>query len=278
MRAHKRRRIASPFLVTVATAAITLVPACSGEVITGGASASCPDVAPSAGDACSAALSCSWDDGADCTLLGDCLLRSGRWSISRRGAGCDPRPSECPAAQPGQSTPCFEIGAECSYPIGDPCNGQLVATCDEEGKWDITAISPPCNPPPCPVDLPGFGAACDFPQTCSYVVDQGCGPEPFDATCDGATWTIMGGGPCNPPAPDLCPTYFTWNECDIAGCRWLVPGCGMNPLAKPACFNHIDCTDDSQCYPGQTCIGANIDPCLAMGCAECSADVMLCAP
>ena len=279
MRVQKRRRLGAPFLVTIAkaAAAAVLVPACAGEVITNppGTEAGCPTRPPTPGDDCRATDRCTYARDPSCTLVTECI--TGAWRASFEGI-CAAPPPECPKALPGKSTPCYEIGAECTYPLDDGCGGELLAMCNAEAKWEILDVSPPCNPPACPADVPTNGAPCDLSPACTYAIDVGCGPESVDAECVDEVWQVEPIGTCNPPPPDPCVFQPTEIDCVMdPSCQWLVPGCGMSPLSAAGCFSKTACVTSADCG-GAPCVTVNVDPCWNDDCAQCSADVQVCQP
>ncbi|TKD00298.1 hypothetical protein [Polyangium fumosum] len=179
---------------------------------------------------------------------------------------------ECPATPPDTNTPCTEP-LSCEYN-----NACVEVYYCEEGTWHMTSG---CNPPPvdpCPPEAPASGALCSYVTTCSYTVDYGCGPQEQTASCDGAVWTTEGISTCNPPPPDDCVSYKNETECAAdAGCRWLVPGCGMPALPEAGCFAVTNCTGDFDCpISGGTCQEVSIDPCHNQPCDACSMTVSVC--
>jgi hypothetical protein len=190
---------------------------------------------------------------------------------------------QCPDQEPTTGAPCSDVIA-CSYEVDYGCGPQTnTASCDGT-TWSVNWGGPSCNPPPppptCPTEAPTWGAPCSEVITCSYEIDQGCGPQPATATCDGASWSISPQVSCNPPPPDYCVTYTTEAACgQDASCRWLVPGCGEPPLPQAGCFAAVDCGGDFDCQiSGGTCQEVVINPCHNLACDACGMTVSVCVP
>jgi hypothetical protein len=136
----KRRSSALRLLAIVGTVAscdvrIVNDPGADGED-------ACPIDPPAPGDPCEGADTCTYPRGPGCTAASSCLGE--RWRVSFEG-DCDPPAPACPPAAPGEATPCFQIGAECSYDGGTECGSELVVTCVDPGAWHRGEI-PPCGP------------------------------------------------------------------------------------------------------------------------------------
>jgi hypothetical protein len=117
----------------------------------------------------------------------------------------------------------------CSY---DWCGASNVTATCVDGAWEVQYGST-CNPPPpqeCPVTAP-YGQGCwEAGVVCTYSDE--CG-NPFEATCDGATWQVgEPGTSCNPPPPE-CPLELPTaglacpDPAPAIGCPYEVPSvCG----------------------------------------------------
>lgn len=192
----------------------------------------------------------------------------------------NPPPAVCPTAMPANGASCLEP-MNCSYGT-DACGVALSASC-ANGTWQVTGPVI-CNPPPpdpmCPMDLPAVGAMCNWNWQagagCSYTVDNGCGPQNVSVLCNATSVTVEY---ASPPLCGQC-TALTEAACGTdSGCRWLTPGCGMNPLAAAGCFPVADCVDDTSCTTaGQTCQELSYNPCYMKACDACGASAKVCAP
>ena len=186
--------------------------------------------------------------------------------------------AECPAQAPASGGSCDEPGMECIYP--DECDLEIVASCEDEGTWDVQYAGT-CNPPPppvdCPVEPPATGEACSDPIECTYPFDA-CGNQQH-ASCDGNAWTVtievVDG--CEPPP---CGAYADASLCVAdASCRWLVPGCSEGPtiLFEPGCHPIEDCAPET-CDGAETCTAVVYDPCHGQKCNACGAEASICLP
>jgi len=188
-------------------------------------------------------------------------------------AGDCPQPA-CPEQVPAWGSPCDLIGQTCNYDEVD-CGGGTFAECTASG-WEVYESF--CSPPiECPDEAPIAGASCegwDEAWDCYYAVTSSCGETSMYAYCDTAsyTWSVD-----MPETCDGC-AYDTAGGChaDLA-CRWLVPGCGENPVPFEHCAPDDGCTADS-CGPNEVCTTVSIDPCWAWLCNSCSEDVNTCLP
>ncbi|AKT39325.1 hypothetical protein [Chondromyces crocatus] len=117
-------------------------------------------------------------------LLAGCT--SGDSGLCIEGATCNPPfpPDEpdvgCPEQVPVEGGQCADVGVSCSYPPDTSCP-DFVATCDDQGTWDVndlTVVS--CNPPPLPpCDVHTTEADCgNSERSCRWLV-PGCA-EPDD--------------------------------------------------------------------------------------------------
>jgi hypothetical protein len=184
---RKTRPPRAPFLITIATLASALVPACGGNV-GGNTGNSGAGGSPGTGGA-------------------------GTGGAITGAGGTGANPGDCPSPQPPDGTTCVTEGRRCSYEYCyDPSGITLACT---HGVWVRTSFST-CNPPPpqeevCPMQQPVEGAGCfvDPNLSCSYVTSYCCG-QPSSSiayACQGYAWQSTGGGTagsCNPPAP-YCP-------------------------------------------------------------------------
>lgn len=246
------RRLSSPFLTTIATAA-TLI----------------------AGAGCGTTVVFEGSDGAGgqgaTTGQGGSGAQGG---TGQGGSGGGQTP--CPADAPAHGSPCSG-GATCKYPLV-PC-GEAVAICDGS-TWEVLTEPYECNPPPCPIDKPADGAFCPNildGQICAYTSDWPCPDIPVDAICDNGQWKVN--EPlCNPPPPQPCQDYSDPNLCEgDPSCRWIVPGCGANPLDDAQCFPAVGCDQDPfACTDAEICAEISHDPCWGSMCQACHTPVYLC--
>lgn len=210
-------------------------------------------------------------NGGWCPPAYECI--DGQWEDT---AGACPEP-ECPASEPWQgNVACVMEGQDCDYFYEGGCDdeyNEITYRC-MDGVW--VELSNFCSPPPeCPSDLPVEGSDCtgwDFAYDCFYEVPNACGIEDdfAYAYCDGLTWVVDMKSTC-----DGC-SYGDAASCEANdACRWLVPGCGENPLLAAGCAPIDDCAPDS-CTGGATCSTYDADPCWNTLCNSCSAPVSIC--
>lgn len=317
MRKSRHQPLRAPFVVTVAAtaaAAVATLPAC-GSVVTespsdtgaggstgnassgtgssasvqgaggatasatgaGGSQAECPVIAPVQGAPCaSSGLVCDYTD--ECGQIFTVSCAAGSWEYADGPSTCNPPIPECPAAPPEDGSPCPMAGLACTYDRNHPCGSRVVAECGDDLAWDVWEDVPPCNPPPCPDELPAAGSPCDpvFGPFCYYEVDIGCGPQEASAVCAEDGWKVS--LPiCNPQPPHFCYGVATEAECKlVAGCRWLVPGCGEPPLPAAGCFPLGECQLDIDCPPDRACAEVVYNPCYKQVCEACGAGASLC--
>lgn len=280
-RPSKKRAVRAAFVVTVSMAASgaagcysTSNPPPPGE---------CPGAQPISGEPCTAGSDCSFSDECGNEVIATCV--DDFWQVEWTGT-CNPPPPECPAALPLEGEPCDEP-AECFYT--DACGNDINASCD---GFEFTVSEPieSCNPPPpCPLELPDEGSACELtpggvPEGCSYEVETPCGVVTASAECvspDGGTTYVFDvtAPACTPPEPD-CAAYTNAGLCGAdTTCRWLVPGCGEGPeIAFAAgCYPIADCALDG-CAAGETCAPVVYNPCFNSECAACGAEADVCLP
>lgn len=169
---------------------------CEPQVTNVAAPPDCPRQEPIAGEPCDGHDTCGYA-GEPCGRSYACA--DGVWQSASGSCGPPPPPGPCPTSIPTISAPCKSSGQACSFTVDGTCPGLFVATCGANG-WEVSNQSPPCMPPPCPMDEPTAGSPCSFPQqSCTYVVTPpGCPPETQDATCEGGAWTIQTNGTCTP--------------------------------------------------------------------------------
>jgi hypothetical protein len=70
-------------------------------------------------------------------------------------------------------------------------------------------------------------------------------------------------------------------QCSNAqGCRWLAhAGCPLTwQNFTQGCYPVADCTADTDCAAGSTCLAVEVDPCPAGDCGACSAAAKICVP
>jgi hypothetical protein len=201
------------------------------------------------------------------------------------GSTTNPPETGCPAETPTDGNACEDPGT-CNY--SDECDGEIVATCGEEGTWSVEWGSS-CNPPPpCPSELPTEGDECEFtpggvPEGCSYEVQTACGPQTAAASCEQTgdlayEWVITP-PECTPTDPD-CSLYTQATLCSSdTSCRWLVPGCEDEPLTpfEAGCFPIADCPADG-CGLDQECSSVTYNPCFDAKCEACAAEATVCLP
>jgi len=128
---------------------------------------------------------------------------------------------------------------------------------------------------PCPIDPPSQGGTCAGDTVCTYELD--C--DVVTATCDGATWNVFYEAfECNPPPPQPCDGYTDPSLCEgDPACRWIVPGCGPNPLDDARCFPTVGCDQDPQsCTDKETCAQISHNPCWNGACQACDTPVYVC--
>jgi hypothetical protein len=232
------RKLASPFLTTVAAAAAAMTLGAGGcttdirfadscDFGEDGCDAPCPEAFPSAGDSCvQLGQSChSYSDCSDTTATcGD----DGAWSVEVQQSSCNPPPPVpvCPAELPEDGGYCEQDWSGSEYVCDgylDPfCGLPVSATCTFEGIWSVTQID--CNPPP-PID-------------CRQLAN--------DADC-----------------------------VQFAECRWLEPGCGGGVDLQTGCYPTDPCTADS-CLGGETCSEVIYHPCPDGKCNACGAMTNIC--
>src|SRR6266545_661378 len=232
-RKAKYRALRPPFLITVATLAGALLPACGGNTTTvestggsagsggstssstgagGGNNADCPVTQPVAGSGCATAgLRCKYPY---CGYSLEMSCNGTTWANESFGS-CNPPPpvAPCPPSEPVVGTGCYldptSPATICSYPHPELCCGapspDRQFACPS-GGWqklenDAGACAP--APPSCPAALPAEGAPCCFNAPlpsggCRYTP---CGLYWMDnVTCDANKWHIVH-ATCNPPPP-----------------------------------------------------------------------------
>jgi hypothetical protein len=209
--------------------------------------------------------------GGYCPPSYECI--DGQWQDT---AGACPEPL-CPASEPYDDVACVMEGQDCQYPYEFGCDtepSEITYRC-MNGFW--SAITPYCSKEPvCPSALPIDGSDCSGWETawdCYYDVTVECSQDQdvAYAYCN-ADWVWEVDMPascegCNYADPATC-------EADAA-CRWLVPGCGENPLLGEGCHPVADCAPDS-CGDGGTCSSYDANPCWNQPCDACSAPVSIC--
>lgn len=183
----------------------------------------------------------------------------------------------CPEADPLEGDACVVATQECEYSVG-PCLQDPafnVYTCTN-GAWELTFSD--CTPETlCPDSLPIDGSDCTGwtnANDCYFDVSAWCSADQdvAYASCDVSTltWKVE-----MPASCEGC-LYTDAASCEAdADCRWLVPGCGENPLLAAGCAPIADCAPDS-CTGGATCSTYDADPCWNTLCDACSAPVSIC--
>ena len=222
----KKRPLRPPFLITVATLAGALGPACGGAVSTDG-SGNAGGSAGSDPGTTSTTTSVGGSTGVTTGVSTSVTtgVTTGTTGTGGGGAGGGPNVM-CPASMPVGGSSCAASGQSCTYPYCFP--GQTVTYTCVGGRWQSPPIGS-CNPPPpmpCPATEPAAGTSCinTTLQVCSYP-DICCGVwrGTRDYRCNGSTWqrapgdasTIADAGACgvcifpdvvNPPGrPDAPP-------------------------------------------------------------------------
>jgi len=210
------------------------------------------------------------NDGGWCPPNYECV--DGAWQDT---AGACPEP-ECPATEPYNGVSCQLEGQDCKYSVEWGCDdeySEINYRC-MDGTW--VELSNYCQPPPkCPDLLPLGGSDCagwDYAYNCDYEVPNGCGIEDdyAFAYCDGSQWVVDMKSTC------VSCSYEDPASCQANdACRWLVPGCGENPLPGEGCAPIADCAPDS-CENGATCSTYDANPCWNALCDGCSGPVSIC--
>jgi hypothetical protein len=230
---------------------------CSGSVAADDEDECGPPPPPQAESECPPAWQCLGGDWVD--TAGACL------------------PDECPGLEPAENEACGAIGLECSYWHEDePCGeeqGYRDYQCTASG-W--TVIGTRCTlPQECPPELPAADSDCTaYPYaTCTFEIEGPCGPTTALAQCVDSggvlLWQLVAADSCD------CSAQIDPAACEVAGCRWLVPGCGDAPLGQAGCYPPEDCTADS-CGEGSACTEVSVDPCWNQGCGACGAPAAVC--
>jgi hypothetical protein len=123
--------------------------------------------------------------------------------------GCHhPEPPEdgtvCPATVPTEGESCF--GYDQWLSCGEPCTGDRVVRCDEDGTW--TEIEWACNPPPqlltdCPSEPPTIGTPCyDYEPGLACFGAEDCGANVGAVCGELGVWEETASYlACNPPYP-----------------------------------------------------------------------------
>jgi hypothetical protein len=218
----KKRPLRPPFLITVATLAGALGPACGGAVSTDGSGTA----GGSAGSDPGTTSTTTSAGGATGMTTGVTTgVTTGTTGTGGGGAGGGPNVM-CPSVMPVGGSSCATPAQSCTYPYCFPGN-TVTYTC-VAGRWQSPNFGT-CNPPPpapCPATEPAAGTSClnTTLQVCSYP-DTCCGVwrGTRDYRCNGSTWqrvpgdagTIADAGACgvcifpdvvNPPGwPDVHP-------------------------------------------------------------------------
>jgi hypothetical protein len=190
----KKRPLRPPFLITVATLAGALGPACGGAVSTDGSG----NPGGSAGSDPGTTSTTTSAGGATGVTTGQSTsvttgVTTGTTGTGGGAAGGGPNVM-CPAVMPVGGSSCATSGLSCAYPYCFPGN-TVTYTC-VGGRWQSPPIST-CNPPPplpCPATEPVVGATCfdstpNTLETCAYG-DVCCGVwrETRDYQCDHGAW------------------------------------------------------------------------------------------
>jgi hypothetical protein len=207
----RAKKLAAPFVVTVATAVSIASVGCLGSVSGAGNNPkACPTEIPSSGSSCD-------EFGLECTYGIDQCNNQPRKAIcnapgtwSQLIASCNPPPPRktCPAAAPtlGESCAAFPVGQSCDYARSQICTATDVPlVCGANGTWTIASVPP--NARQCPA-MPTVGTACggNCPTMpgdgCVYplVGDPNCPPPSF--LCNEGKWEALISS-CNPPPPVL---------------------------------------------------------------------------
>ncbi len=205
-----------------------------------------------------------------CPAIYACI--DGEWQDT---SGACPEP-ECPASAPPEGETCLLENQACNYGAG-PClqdpPGDFYRCVN--GAWFLESACEPVSD--CPDGLPIDGSDCtgwENANDCYYDITVPCSADQdvADASCDVSTltWKVA-----MPASCEGCP-YADAASCEAdAACRWLVPGCGENPLVAAGCAPVADCAPDS-CADGATCSTYDAHPCWNTLCDSCSAPVSIC--
>ena len=177
---------------------------------------------------------------------------------------------QCPAQLPAEGAPCPEPGLQefpCRYE-GDSCGTYASAYC-KKGAMHIEYDSSFC----CPSAVPVAGSGCEIGEVvCEY---RSCAGRRLVA-CSAGSWAMA---LVEPPLP--CAEASTEVDCqEIAGCKYLVPGCVDEPGGPPGvtgCFAELECEPSDEPTPA-TCTTVNHDPCHGQSCTACSATKDVCLP
>ncbi|AKT39326.1 hypothetical protein [Chondromyces crocatus] len=213
----KRRAPRAPFIVTVAATSALSLPLLAGcsssDVDRSGLVGNppevevCPEEVPDDGAPCSdVGVGCDYPAGISCpTFVATCTDEQ-TWNVEdRTGVTCNPPEVDvCPEAVPEAGAPCSGQTLSCNYPPDISCP-DFVATCNDDGTWDVDDRSVvTCNPPPLP--------PCDLLTT-----EAECGSS--ERSC---RWLVPGCAEPNDPVPALAE----------AGCFEAVP-CVDNDFCSP---------------------------------------------
>lgn len=240
-----RKKLRSPFVVTLAASAAAVLDAgCGANVVTGNpppTTESCPASLPQQGAACDPASvpdHCGYGSTPGCAGLPQhtafCDADTNAWRVIP--SSCNPPPVQtCPQTAPTDGTFCYS-DIRCTY--GD-CDGRPTTEASCSGnRWSVTTST--CNPPPpmCPAATPAQGAACDpatVPGSCQYRGTFCPYPPPGTdlnvvALCipTTRTWQVSVAS-CNPPPP-VCPSSPPEAG---ANCLGAPPLCSYDSCATP---------------------------------------------
>jgi hypothetical protein len=206
----KRRPLRPPFLITVATLAGAIAPACGGSVTTNGTGNTGGSAGMTTG---------STSTGTTTTGMGT--------TGTTGGAGGGPN-EDCPISQPTNGSSCATEGQRCTYPYcGRPNDLQFTCT---GGRWSMQPTGT-CNPPPpmCPTVEPTVGSPCSpVPGPCAYT-STCCGVASQHVYGCAGEWGWQ-------PRGDAGQTLFDF---DAGVCAPPPPSCPANiPVeGSPCCFN-----------------------------------------
>jgi hypothetical protein len=209
----RAKKLAAPFVVTVATAVSIASVGCLGSVSGGGAGnnpKACPTEIPSSGSSCD-------EFGLECTYgIDPCNNQPrkaicnapGAWSQLIASCNPPPPPQRCPALAPAVGDSCsnFSVGKSCTYARSQICTAtDAPLVCGSDGTWTIPSTSPRARQ--CPA-MPVVGTACG--GNCPTMPGDGCvypltgNPNcpPPSLLCTDGKWQALISS-CNPPPPPV---------------------------------------------------------------------------
>jgi hypothetical protein len=159
----------------------------------------------------------------------------------------------------------------------DSIGGDTPSVPDAFVRPDVMLICPPICEIFCPYgnvyDVNGCPTCQCLPGPCLMVKCKACtyGYIFDENNCQTCT--------CAPAPESPCGVLTDYVSCASNGkCTWLEPGCGTPALVASGCFDTkaTNCTSDTDCADGLTCLKRVINPCAQLDCNACSKTITIC--